>query len=198
MEKRAKHRYESENLEKIIANNLESFSKGELPKGHKERFMSRLEALESKGEAAERVEGRGLWQRLKLWGSQMMNNPAYGRKSYWIITPALCALAALLLVYNLYLKPNAVLDMERQYIDEVQTFGHQLMSKEESFGEGNEADLLYSISSIMEEGSTPLTLQLPENLSKKEQQRIIKEYYNQKMEGLKKIEIFLAQNSNDE
>ena len=51
---------------------------------------------------------------------------------------------------------------------------------------------------IMEEGSTPLTLQLPENLSKKEQQRIIKEYYNQKMEGLKKIEIFLAQNSNDE
>ena len=43
-----------------------------------------------------------------------------------------------------------------------------------------------------------MALQLPENLSKKEKQRIIKEYYNQKMEGLKKIQTFIAMNNENE
>ena len=35
-------------------------------------------------------------------------------------------------------------------------------------------------------------------MSKKEKQKIIREYYNQKMEGLKKIKTFIAMNEPEE
>ena len=37
-----------ENLEKYIQDNLEQFNKGEMPAGHQERFLAKLEALQSR------------------------------------------------------------------------------------------------------------------------------------------------------
>ena len=55
-----------------------------------------------------------------------------------------------------------------------------------------EEETLNTINEIAND-SIPLEDQLPNELTEKEKSRILKEYYNSKTEGLRKIKIFLAQ-----
>ena len=88
--------------------------------------------------------------------------------------------------------------MESGYVTSLQALGNQLLEEGENLSVQDFEDLNYSISSILSDEDGLMALQLPENLSKKEKQRIIKEYYNQKMEGLKKIQTFIAMNNENE
>ena len=127
----------------------------------------------------------------------ILSDMNFGKKAAWVLSPAICVLAVVLFLG----KSNgtaALEQMESGYVTSLQALGNQLLEEGENLSVQDFEDLNYSISSILSDEDGLMALQLPENLSKKEKQRIIKEYYNQKMEGLKKIQTFIAMNNENE
>ena len=168
-------------LEELFEQNRTDMEEIQLPEGHRERFLQKLEAKPS------------FIQRIKAW---LSDNTA-GRRSAWAIAPALCILALVLLLGKS--NPDASLrQMESGYVTNLQALGNQLLEEGGTLSTQDLEDLNYSISSIISDEDGLMALQLPENLSKKEKQQIIKEYYNQKMEGLKRIQTFIAMNGETE
>ena len=49
-----------ENLEKYIQNNLEQFNTGEMPVGHQERFMAKLQAAQASDRQTSNTEDAGM------------------------------------------------------------------------------------------------------------------------------------------
>ena len=168
-------------LEELFEQNRMDIEDIQIPEGHRERFLKKLEAKPS------------FIQRIKAW----LTDNTSGRRAAWAIAPALCILA--LVLFLVKGNPDASLrQMEAGYVTSLQAFGNQLLEEGGNLSDPDLEDLNYSISSILSEEDGLMALQLPENLSKKEKQQIIKEYYNQKMEGLKKIQTFIAMNSETE
>lgn len=168
-------------LEKLFEQNRIDMEDIQMPEGHRERFLKKLEAKTS------------LVQRIKTW----LGDNTAGRRAAWAIAPALCILALLLILGKG--NPDASLrQIESGYMTSLQALGNQLLEEGVNLSTPDLEDLNYSISSILSDEDGLMALQLPENLSKKEKQQIIKEYYNQKMEGLKRIQTFIAMNSETE
>ena len=142
----------------------------EMPEGHTGRFLRKLEQQKP-----------SFIQRLSGW----FNDHAAGQRVGWVLSPAICILAVVLLISKS--------SPERS----LKQMGSSLTEDSRQLPKGFQEDALYSISSILDEDEQLMALQLPENLSKTEKQKIIKEYYNQKMEGLKRIKTFIAMNDND-
>ncbi|MBQ6310818.1 MAG: hypothetical protein IJK74_04625 [Bacteroidales bacterium] len=168
-------------LEELFEKSRMDMEDIQLPEGHRERFLKKLEAKPS------------FIQRVKAW---LSDNTA-GRRAAWAIAPALCILALVLFLG----KDNSeasLRQMESGYVTSLQALGNQLLEEGGNLSDPDLEDLSYSISSIISDEDGLMALQLPDNLSKKEKQKIIKEYYNQKMEGLKKIQTFIAMNGETE
>lgn len=170
-------------LEELFKQNIMDMEDIPMPEGHRERFLEKLQAQTRPS----------FLQKIKDW----LGDNTAGRKAAWAIAPALCILA-LVLFLGKGNSDASLRQMENGYITNLQALGNQLLEEGESLSEQDLEDLNYSISSILTDEDGLMALQLPENLSKKEKQRIIKEYYNQKMEGLKKIQTFIAMNSETE
>ncbi len=158
-------------LEELFLSYRQSQEGAELPYGHKERFLRKLAAPEKqKPEKAIRI----------AWVS---------------LAAAACIVAAAIFIPKV---SSGSLDrFEEECLAELQEMGNQLKTDSHLLPHGDKEDALYSISSIVD-GEELMALQLPENMSKKEKQKIIREYYNQKMEGLKKIKTFIAMNEPEE
>lgn len=152
-----------------------------MPEGHRERFLQKLQAKPT------------FMQRINAW----LSDRTAGRRAAWAIAPAICALA-LILFLGKDNTERSLRQMESGYVINLQALGNQLLEEGGKLSAPDLEDLNYSISSILSDEDGLMALQLPENLSKKEKQKIIKEYYNQKMEGLKKIQTFIAMNSETE
>ena len=168
-------------LEELFEKSRMDMEDIQLPEGHRERFLKKLDAKPS------------FIQRVKAW---LSDNTA-GRRAAWAIAPALCILALVLFLG----KDNSeasLRQMESGYVTSLQALGNQLLEEGGNLSDPDLEDLSYSISSIISDEDGLMALQLPDNLSKKEKQKIIKEYYNQKMEGLKKIQTFIAMNGETE
>ena len=164
-------------------------SHAKIPDGHLERFIRKFnDAVEEQPERK-----RGFFSTLSSW----FNNPTAGRKAAWVLSPAICAVAAVLLVKN-FSSDDYLNQIELSYRHNLLKLGRELTLDSQSLEQYNQEEALYSISTIVEEDGQLMALQLPDNLSKKEKQRIIKEYYNQKMEGLNKIKTFIAMNNIEE
>ena len=172
-------------LEEIILRTRELCDEGRMPAGHKERFLERLQQREAK---------KNLWQRLIDWSSNLYT----GRGLSLAITGGLCAVA----VAFLLLKDPSVTDstkrMENKYMFEMEKYAEELADQISQMGEFDREDVKYSIESIVTSDTIPMNLQLPKEMSKKEKQKIIKEYYERKMEGLKKVKTFIAINTEQE
>ncbi|MBQ3383400.1 MAG: hypothetical protein IJG54_08770 [Bacteroidales bacterium] len=164
-------------LENLFSQRRMQTENSEMPLGHQERFLEKLEGRNT-----------GLWHRIAAW----FNDQSTGKKAAWILSPAICAIAIVLLMAKTS-PEDSLARMEQRYRLSLMEMGKELTEDSHSLSEGFKEDALYSISSITEDDEF-LALQLPANLSKKEKQKIIKEYYNQKMEGLKKIKTFIAMN----
>ncbi len=175
---------ESDNRIEELFKRTEEVNNIELPLGHRQRFLAKLQEQEGRP---------GFLGRIGLW----LNNPTAGRKAAWVLSPAICIIAAVLLIRN-FSSDGYLHQMELGYRQDLQKLGSQLTQDSKTLEEYNQEDALYSISSIVEDDGQLIVLQLPPNLSKKEKQQIIKEYYNQKMEGLKKIKTFIAMNNSQE
>ena len=172
---------ENDKLEELFEQNRMDLEERQLPEGHRERFLEKLQAKPS------------FIQKVKAW---LSDNTA-GRRAAWAIAPALCILA-LVLFLGKGNSEASLRQMESGYVTSLQALGNQLLEKGGNLSDTDLEDLSYSISSIISDEDGLMALQLPENLSKKEKQKIIREYYNQKMEGLKKIQTFIAMNSETE
>ena len=168
-------------LEELFEQNRMDMEDIQMPEGHRERFMQKLQARPS------------FIQKVRM----ILSDMSFGKKAAWVLSPAICVLAVVLFLG----KSNgtaALEQMESGYVTSLQALGNQLLEEGENLSVQDFEDLNYSISSILSDEDGLMARQLPENLSKKEKQRIIKEYYNQKMEGLKKIQTFIAMNNENE
>ena len=170
-------------LEKLFEQNRMDMEDIRMPEGHRERFLQKLEAQTRPS----------FLQRIQIW---LSDNTA-GRRAAWALVPALC-IVALVLFLGKGNSESSLRQIESGYMTSLQSLGNQLLEEGGALSAQDLEDLNYSISSIISDEDGLMALQLPENLSKKEKQQIIKEYYNQKMEGLKKIQTFIAMNSETE
>lgn len=161
-----------ENLEKYIQDNLEQFNSGEMPKGHQERFLEKLEALQTRE------------QHTAPRPRQLL-----GRRS---IFTASAAAAAIIIALFVTLQPS---DNKEQYILGIQEVAQEMYMEEaqllQMFTE-EEQYMINSIKSITEE-AVPLADQLPDELSPEKRAEILREYYKAKTAELKRIKTLYAQ-----
>lgn len=169
-----------ENLEKYIQNNLEQFNCGDMPAGHKERFLERL------AEADREVNNVP---------QQDMASPATRRAHHIFsrrtIFTATSAAAAIIIALSVSLFTKG----EEEYAIEIQKLAKEMYLEENEilmqFGE-DDIYLTNNIKSITEE-TIPLSDQLPDDLSPKKRAEILREYYKTKTAALKSIKRLYAE-----
>ncbi len=155
----------------------------QIPIGHQERFARKLKEHCS--------APKTIWERILSY----LHNPTAGKRSAWILAPALTVITIALCLNHLN-KNLYINQIESNYLYAIKEYGKQLSEEGQELTKEDRQDILYSISSILSD-EEPLALQLPADMPKKEKQKILKEYYNQKMEGLNRIKIFIAHNKEE-
>ncbi|MEF9931057.1 MAG: hypothetical protein RSC28_07930 [Bacteroidales bacterium] len=165
-------------LEKYIKENSGLFNSGNLPEGHKERFMAKLKTPK--------------------------HNNVLTLKYSTII--GMCASVAAILIVTFVLgdfskqneKQNISVINANIYEQEMQHEKTDVIKLAKQMDTNVEEQALTMLDNITFE-AIPLSEQLPNELSIEQKAKILKEYYKQKTEGIKKIKIFLAQEiSNNE
>lgn len=150
------------NLEKYIQDNLEQFNCGEMPLGHQERFMAKLQAAQA---APERKAPR-----------------LFSRRSLFAATAAAAAIVIAFFIttgspasdgddYTIAIHEVA----EEMYIEEAEIM---MMLGED------DQNIVNSVKTITEE-AIPLSEQLPAELSQEKRAQILREYYKTRTAALK-------------
>ena len=160
-----------ENLEKYIQDNLEQFNCGEMPLGHQERFMAKLQAAQA---APERKPPR-----------------LFSRRSIFAATAAAAAIVIAFFIttgspasdgddYTIAIHEVA----EEMYIEEAEIM---IMLGED------DQNIVNSVKSITEE-AIPLSEQLPTELSQEKRAQILREYYKTRTAALKNFRVLAHSN----
>lgn len=150
------------NLEKYIQDNLEQFNCGEMPLGHQERFMAKLQAEQA---APERKAPR-----------------LFSRRNLFAATAAAAAIVIAFFIttgspasdgddYTIAIHEVA----EEMYIEEAEIM---MMLGED------DQNIVNSVKTITEE-AIPLSEQLPAELSQEKRAQILREYYKTRTAALK-------------
>lgn len=161
-----------ENLEKYIQDNIEQFNTGEMPAGHQERFIAKLQALQSKEQAQTSKPHRLPIRR--------------------ILFTASAAAAAIIIALFATLQPGSI---EESYSIAVQELAQEMYTEEAELLQmlpEDDLQMINSVKSITQE-AIPLTDLLPDELSPEKRAEILREYYKAKTAGLKKIKTLYAQ-----
>lgn len=161
-----------ENLEKYIQDNLEQFDCGEMPQGHQERFLAKLEAIQTQEHHAA-PKPRHMFTRRSLF-------------------TASAAAAAIIIALFATLQPHESGD---EYIIGIQELAQEMYMEEAEILQilpEDEHIMINSVKSITQE-AIPLTEQLPDELSPEKRAEILREYYKAKTDGLKRIKTLYAQ-----
>ena len=151
-----------ENLEKYIQDNLEQFNTGEMPLGHQERFMAKLQATQ----AAPERKAPHLFS---------------GRSLFAATTAAAAIIIAFFITTSLPVPDDddytiAIHEVaEEMYIEEAEIL---MMLGED------DRNIVNSVKSITEE-AIPLSEQLPAELSQEKRAQILREYYKTRTAALK-------------
>ncbi len=154
-----------DNLEKYIQDNLGQFNTGELPHGHQERFMAKLEQVQKPG-------------RIR----------PFTRRAIFASTAAATVIIALTItgipIYKQARLEHSVQDLaEEMYRQEAEIL--QMFSQEEQY-------MINNVKAITEE-AIPLAKQLPDELSPEKRAHILREYYKAKTAALKQMKTLYAQ-----
>lgn len=161
-----------ENLEKYILDNLEQFNKGEMPAGHQERFLAKLEALQFQEQHQE----------------PKPHHQPIGR----ILFAASAAAAAIIIALFATLQPG---NIGQSYSIGIQEMAQEMYTEEAEILQmlpEDDLQMINSVKSITQE-AVPLTDLLPDELSPEKRAEILREYYKAKTAGLKKIKTLYAQ-----
>lgn len=171
-------------FEEYIRGHRDEFENGEMPDGHKSRFMQKLEA-QGIGPA---VGKRSLaW---RIFG---------GRASAGYAVTAVCALAVLITLFALYGNEDMRLvssdecqnsvALEQNYLKQLRKYSEKIISNSGA----DKEDIQELLEGIIED-ATLMTEQLPPELTKEEKFRILKEYYKRKANALKIAKNAIADN----
>lgn len=161
-----------ENLGKYIQDNLVQFNKGEMPAGHQERFLAKLEALQSQ--------------------EQHQEPKPHHLPIRRILFAASAAAAAIIIALFATLQPG---EIENSYSIGVQELAQEMYTEEAEILQmlpEDDLQMINSVKSITQE-AVPLTDLLPDELSPEKRAEILREYYKAKTAGLKKIKTLYAQ-----
>ena len=152
-----------ENLEKYIQDNLEQFNCGEMPLGHQERFMAKLQAAQA---APERKAPR-----------------LFSRRSLFAATAA----AAAAIVIAFFITTGSPASDSDDYTIAIHEVAEEMYIEEAEIlmmlGE-DDRNIVNSVKSITEE-AIPLSEQLPAELSQEKRAQILREYYKTRTAALK-------------
>ncbi|HNY05900.1 MAG TPA: hypothetical protein PK500_06260 [Candidatus Egerieousia sp.] len=207
---------EINDLENFVEKNRDLFDNEELPAGHQERFLKKLEAVRAEEKAAEQVAGavhngnrlQDILNTVGNWFAETARRFTTRKALLYFATPSV-AIAAICLFFILkennverikLVSPQGVTNvaaMENIYLKQVKNYGNILINSSSNAGDATQAQVK-SVVSALTEDAIPMSEQIPSELSKNEQFKILKEYYNQKMAGLKNIKVFIAQNDPEE
>ncbi len=171
-----------ENLEKYIQDNLEQFNTGEMPLGHQERFMAKLQAAQAKGR-----QGNSDPAGIRHTGNAEVATPHKvhcffsGRSLFAATTAAAAIIIAFFITTGLPVPDDddytiAIHEVaEEMYIEEAEIL---MMLGED------DRNIVNSVKSITEE-AIPLSEQLPAELSQEKRAQILREYYKTRTAALK-------------
>ena len=160
-----------ENLEKYIQDNLEQFNCGEMPLGHQERFMAKLQAAQA---APERKAPR-----------------LFSRRSLFAATAAAAAI-----VIAFFITTGSPASDSDDYTIAIHEVAEEMYIEEAEImmmlGEDDQ-NIVNSVKSITEE-AIPLSEQLPADLSQEKRAQILREYYKAKTAALKNFRVLAHSN----
>lgn len=160
-----------ENLEKYIQDNLEQFNCGEMPLGHQERFMAKLQAAQA---APERKAPR-----------------LFSRRSLFAATAAAAAI-----VIAFFITTGSPASDSDDYTIAIHEVAEEMYIEEAEImimlGEDDQ-NIVNSVKSITEE-AIPLSEQLPAELSQEKRAQILREYYKAKTAALKNFRVLAHSN----
>ncbi|MBO4230602.1 MAG: hypothetical protein J5886_02875 [Bacteroidales bacterium] len=160
-----------DNLEKYIKENSEAFDTAELPEGHLDRFVKKLDASPSVSGTAP-VGERSRTIRMVIWST--------------------IAIAAAISAIMFISRPK---DNEKEWFANVSNDQFEICSAyyeivseiyEKMLAKNPDAELEYCMESVSEE-TIPLVDQLPEELEPEARAAILKEYYGALLDGLDRI-----------
>lgn len=173
-----------DNLEKYIKDNLDKFEQGEMPTGHKERFFEKLSAMEmnDKPNAKQSSTIVQLFRRKR-------------KRVIWSI----CSAAAIIIIALFVGRPASeeikVLDENGvEYTTLMTTLENEIIDLSKSCSKKSAKEALKASRNVTFE-AIPITEQLPEELSDEERAKILRRYYKEKTDGLKRIKTYLAEQS---
>lgn len=160
-----------ENLEKYIQDNLEQFNCGEMPLGHQERFMAKLQAAQA---APERKAPR-----------------LFSLRSLFAATAAAAAI-----VIAFFISTGSPASDGDDYTIAIHEVAEEMYIEEAEImmmlGEDDQ-NIVNSVKSITEE-AIPLSEQLPTELSQEKRAQILREYYKAKTAALKNFRVLAHSN----
>lgn len=170
-------------LEDFITGNKARFESEEMPDGHKERFIQKIDTQ-------------------KITASNN-NELLFGRKFMLrFAIPAVCIAIAALFIFKgdnasqpeYLISPEIAkseVAMEKAYLKQLKKYQKEIVRKNAPYA--SKEDLENLLNSITEDASS-FAMQLPEELSKRERYRILKEYYKEKFDALKVVKNAIADN----
>ena len=165
-----------ENLEKYIQDNLEQFNCGEMPLGHQERFMAKLQATQ-----ASNTDGATTHKVHSL----------FSRRSIFAATAAAAAI-----VIAFFITTGSPTSDSDDYTIAIHEVAEEMYIEEAEImmmlGEDDQ-HIVNSVKSITEE-AIPLSEQLPAELSQEKRAQILREYYKAKTAALKNFRVLAHSN----
>ena len=165
-----------ENLEKYIKENLEKFDYAEMPAGHKERFLEKLSALETNNQSNSRRPSNIVWR----------------------ISSVAAILIIALFIGRQSSEEFRVLDENgTEYTTLMTTLENEIIEMSKNCNKKSAKEALKASRSVTFE-AIPITEQLPDELSDEERAKILRRYYKEKTDGLKRIKTYLAEQSTAE
>ncbi len=161
------------NLEQYIKDNREAFDSGELPAGSEERFLKKLQNEQKIASIGKKSGVRYIF-RIAGWAS-----------------------AVVLLGIFISIKgginelPADEAVSHEEYISLMNTLDEEIVEMSKKCDKKTAKEAVKASKSIKKD-VVPLEEQLPEELSERERAKILRKYYKEKAEGLKKVKTFLA------
>ena len=176
-----------ENLEKYIKENLEKFDSAEMPAGHKERFLEKLSASETNDQSKAK-------EPLKI--VQLFRSKRSGL--IWSFSSVAAILIIALSIGSPSSEEFRVLDENgTEYTTLMITLENEIIEMSKNCNKKSAKEALKASRSVTFE-AIPITEQLPDELSDEERAKILRRYYKEKTDGLKRIKTYLAEQSTAE
>ena len=168
-----------DNLEKYINDNLEQLDSYEMPQGHKERFMAKIEALEKSAQDVTAQEPAPQRRKITFWNRRRILSAvsAAAVVAIGLITALSPAVQEAVYTYRIQKSAQQIYIVESEIM--------QMLGEEEQY-------MINSLKTITEE-AVPLAEQLPAELSPRQRAEILIRYYKAKTASLKSFKTLYAQ-----